>query len=125
MSAIVRLGTTQVKVNEGDRIRVEKIDTPAGGTYEITDVLALITGDETQFGAPTVDGAKVEAKVLRHGKDRKITVFKMKRRKRYRLKRGHRQHFTELEIDKIIRPGAGAPRADSPGDNSQEANGEA
>ncbi len=120
MSAIVRLGTTQAKVSEGDRIKVEKIDAPAGETIEIKEVLALITGEETEFGAPTVEGATVEAKVIRHGRGKKITVFKMKRRKRYRLKRGHRQDFTEIEIDRIIRPGAGEPRAEEPRAETQE-----
>ena len=65
------------------------------------DVLLASSGDEVKVGAPLVDGARIEAEVLRHGRDKKVIVFKMKRRKNYRRKYGHRQPFTELRIKSI------------------------
>ena len=102
MSAIVELGSKQYTVSEGDRIQVEKLDAPAGDSVKIEKVMALLGGDDPQFGRPYLEGASVEAKVVRHGRGPKITVFKYKPKKRIRTTTGHRQDFTELEIDKII-----------------------
>jgi len=106
MAAIVRVGTTQVMVEEGDRIKVEKMKAETGGAVELGEVLAIINGKDAVFGKPLVEGAKVEAKVVSQGRDKKILVFKYKPKKRYRLTRGHRQDYTELQIEKIIAPGA-------------------
>ncbi len=103
MSAIVKVGGSQLTINEGDRVKVEKIDAPAGQTVEFGEVLAIMNGDSFVFGKPLVEGAKVEAKILKHGKDRKIIVFKYKPKKRYRKTQGHRQNYTEIEISKIIK----------------------
>lgn len=104
MSAIIRIGSKQLTIEEGDRIRVEKMTAEKGSTVEITDILAVMNGEKTVFGKPVVEGAKIEAKVITHGRGEKIIVFKFKPKKRYRLKRGHRQSYTELQIDKIIVP---------------------
>lgn len=104
MTAIIRMGSKQMTIDEGDRIRVEKLTAEKGSTVEITDVLAVMNGEKSVFGKPVVEGAKVEAKVIGHGRGDKIRVFKFKPKKRYRLTRGHRQNYTELQIDKIIAP---------------------
>jgi len=107
MSAIIRLGSKQLTVEEGDRVKVERLEAEKGSTVEIEDVLAVMAGSEVNFGKPLVDGAKVQAKVVSHGRGNKIIVFKFRPKKRYRLTRGHRQDYTELQIEKIIVPGAG------------------
>ncbi len=102
MAAIIKMGGKQVTVNEGDTIRVEKLDNAPGETVKIESVMAVIKSDGAVFGKPFVQGAAVEAKVVAHGRGDKITVFKYKPKKRIRIKTGHRQSFTELKIDKII-----------------------
>jgi large subunit ribosomal protein L21 len=74
----------------------------AGDAVTFEDVLLASDGEKVQVGAPTVDGATVKAEVIRHGRDRKIIVFKRKRRKGYRRKQGHRQGFTEIRVDEIL-----------------------
>lgn len=101
MYAVVDVAGSQYKVQEGDRVRVSRLGTEAGEKLTIDRVL-LVGGDgETRVGAPQVDGASVEASVLGHGRADKILVFKMKRRKGFRKKNGHRQPYTEIQIDKI------------------------
>lgn len=100
MYAIVKTGGQQFKVNEGDSIQVQKLDAPVGAEITIEDVL-LLGGGDAVAGAPTVSGATVTARVVAHGKAPRIIVFKMKRRKNYRRKRGHRQPYTELRITGI------------------------
>ena len=100
MYAVVDVAGSQVKVQEGDRIRVSRLAAEAGEKITLDRVL-LVGGAETRVGTPQVEGAAVEASVLGHGRAAKIIVFKMKRRKGYRRKNGHRQPFTELQIDKI------------------------
>jgi large subunit ribosomal protein L21 len=100
MFAIVRVGGKQYKVTEKEIIRVEKVEAEEGEKVDVTDV--LMTHDKTtKIGQPLVDGAKVEFKVVSHGKNKKVRVFKMKAKKRYRVKQGHRQNFTRLEVVKI------------------------
>ncbi|MFA6801036.1 MAG: 50S ribosomal protein L21 [Acholeplasmataceae bacterium] len=101
MYAVIKTGGKQVKVVEGEEIFVEKLDVEAGDTYEFTEVLA-IGGDNPQIGTPVVSGAKVVAKVLKQGKDKKIIVYKFKRRKNYHKKQGHRQPYTKLVIESIV-----------------------
>ena len=73
-----------------------------GDSVTFDDVLLASDGEDVQLGAPVVDGAKVKAEVVRHGRDRKIIVFKRKRRKGFRRKQGHRQGFTEIRVDEIL-----------------------
>ncbi len=101
MYAIIKTGGKQFKVVEGQEIFVEKLDVEAGDTFEFTEVLA-IGGDKPQIGTPVVAGAKVFAKVLKQGKDKKIIVYKFKRRKDYHKKQGHRQPYTKLVIESIV-----------------------
>ena len=100
MYAIIATGGKQYKVAEGDIIRVEKLGVEAGETYTFDQVLA-VSNEGLKVGNPTVEGATVEAKVVKNGKAKKIYVFKMKRKKNYRRKKGHRQPFTKVEITKI------------------------
>lgn len=100
MYAVVRTGGQQFRVNEGDKIQVAKMDAPVGGEVTLNEVL-LLAGGEPVIGTPIVAGASVAATVLAHGRAPKIIVFKIKRRKNYRRKRGHRQDYTELLITGI------------------------
>jgi large subunit ribosomal protein L21 len=100
MYAVVRTGGQQFKVNEGDTIQVAKLETPVGGTVTLDEVLLLGGGDPI-IGTPTIVGASVTAEVTDQGRAPKIVVFKIKRRKNYRRKNGHRQPYTELRITGI------------------------
>ena len=109
MYAVVEVAGSQVKVQEGDRIRVPRLEAQAGEKVTLDRVLLVSRDGETIVGTPEVADSAVEASVLKHGLDRKIIIFKMKRRKGYRKKQGHRQSFTELRIDGIS---IGATRED-------------
>lgn len=100
MYAVIETGGKQVKVSEGSVIYVEKLDTEAGDTFTFDKVL-MVGGEQVKIGNPYVDGATVEAKVEKQGKHRKIIVFKMKPKKKYRRKKGHRQPYTKLTITRI------------------------
>lgn len=100
MYAIIATGGKQYKVAEGDIIKVEKLGIAAGETYTFDQVLAVNNGS-LSIGTPTVQGASVSATVLSEGKDRKIVVYKYKRKTGYHKKNGHRQQFTQLKIDTI------------------------
>ena len=101
MYAIIVTGGKQYKVSEGDTLFIEKLDVEENDTVTFDTVLMAGEGDDVKVGAPTVEGATVEAKVLKNGKAKKIYVFKMKRKKNERTKKGHRQPFTKVEITKI------------------------
>ncbi|MDJ0622073.1 MAG: 50S ribosomal protein L21 [Desulfocapsaceae bacterium] len=101
MYAIVRTGGKQYQVAQGDRLRVEKIVGEVGETIELNDVLMVVDGEAVSIGTPQLDSAVVKAKIAEQGKAKKISIFKKKRRKGYRLKKGHRQQFTALTIEEI------------------------
>ena len=101
MYAVVRTGGKQMKVAPGDAVRVEKLDGAVGDRVEMTEVL-LVAGDgEPRVGQPLVAGAKVVGTITAQGRGPKITIFKMKRRKGYRRKSGHRQAYTEVRVEGI------------------------
>ncbi|HHV74042.1 MAG TPA: 50S ribosomal protein L21 [Thermoanaerobacterium sp.] len=103
MYAIIETGGKQYRVQEGDILNIEKLDCEAGSVYSFDKVLAVAKDDGTvDFGKPYVKDAKVEAKVLEHGKGEKIIVFKYKPKKNERKKRGHRQPYTKVQIEKIM-----------------------
>jgi len=101
MYAVVRTGGKQVRVAPGDAVRVEKLAGGVGDRVELNEVLLI--GDEggARIGTPLVDGAKVVGTITAQDRGEKITVFKMKRRKGYRRKMGHRQYYTEVRVDEI------------------------
>jgi large subunit ribosomal protein L21 len=101
MYAVIETGGKQYKVSEGDTLFIEKLDAAEGDTVTFDKVLAVADGDNVSFGAPMVDGATVTANVVKNGRAKKIYVFKMKRKKNYRRKKGHRQPFTKVVIEKI------------------------
>ena len=101
MYAVIKTGGKQYRVQEGDIIRVEKLDVEEGSVVQFGEVLALSNDDGLKVGAPVVDGAVVEANVLSQGKAKKIIVFKYKAKKNYRKKQGHRQPYTQVQITKI------------------------
>ena len=98
MFAVIETGGKQYKVVEGDQIFVEKLEVAEGETVTFESVKALSVGDKLEIGAPTVEGAKVTAKVLKNGKAKKIYVMKYKSKKNEKKKQGHRQPYTKVEI---------------------------
>jgi large subunit ribosomal protein L21 len=100
--AVVETGGKQYKVQEGQYINVEKLPQAAGETVELDRVLMVADDEKVKVGRPTLEGAKVLATVDRQDKHRKVVIYKYRPRKRYRLKKGHRQPFTRLHIDKIV-----------------------
>ena len=102
MFAVVDLGGSQVKVEEGDRIRVNTIPGEPGEKVTLENVLMVGAEGDMRIGTPRVEGASVEASILDQGKAKKIRVFKMKRRKGYRRTNGHRQPYTDIQINKIL-----------------------
>ena len=101
MYAIIRTGGKQYQVAAGDTLRVEKLQGEVGETVELSDVLLIADGDDVKVGKPVVDGARVVAKIAEQGKAKKVLVFKKKKRKGYRVRNGHRQLFTALNIEEI------------------------
>ena len=102
MYAVIETGGKQYKVQEGDTVFVEKINTEEGEKIDFSKVLLISKEDDLVVGKPYVEGAKVEATVLEQGKAKKIVVFKYKSKKNYKRKQGHRQPYTKLKIGKIV-----------------------
>ena len=101
MKAIIVTGGKQYTVAEGDILFVEKLGVEAEETVKFEQVLAVLDGENTKIGTPVVEGAAVEAKVVKNGKGKKVTVFKYKPKKNEKKKIGHRQLYTKVEITKI------------------------
>lgn len=103
MYAVFKTGGKQYRVATGDRLRVEKVPGNVGDAVAFDQVLLVLGQDEAlKLGRPLVVGAKVEAKIVGQGLGKKVMIFKLRRRKNYRRKRGHRQPFTALEITQIV-----------------------
>jgi len=98
MLAVIKTGGKQYLVSPGDKIRVEKLDKKAGTEISFSEVLLVEKNKKVEIGSPKVKTAKVEAKILKHGKGDKLIIFKYKSKKRYKRKIGHRQPYTEVEI---------------------------
>lgn len=101
MYAIVEIAGSQVKVSKDQKVMVPLLRSDVGATVKFDKVLLKSDEAKTTVGSPYLAGSFVEAKVLKHGKDEKVTVFKKKKRKGYKVLRGHRQQFTQVEIVKV------------------------
>jgi large subunit ribosomal protein L21 len=101
MYAVVRTGGKQVRVEPGDRVRVERLPGDVGSSVSLADVLLVGDDAEVKVGRPLVDGASVRGTITAQGRHPKIRVFKMKRRKNYSRRQGHRQKYTEIQIERI------------------------
>ncbi len=101
MFAVVRTGGKQLRVEPGVAVRVEKLEGSVGDGIELGEVLLVGAEDGAKIGTPLVAGAKVVGTITAQGRGPKLTIFKMKRRKGYRRKAGHRQSYTEIRVDKI------------------------
>jgi len=101
MLAVIKTGGKQYLVSPGDKIKIEKVNKKEGQDITFKDVLLVEKRNKIEIGNPLVKGAKVIGKVLKHDKAKKIIVFKYKSKTRYKVKKGHRQPFTEVEITKI------------------------
>ncbi len=101
MLAVIRTGGKQYLVSPGQKIKIEKLEKKEGSEITFNEVLLVEKNKHVEIGTPEVKGAKVIGKVLSQGKGKKVIVFKYKAKKRYKLKKGHRQAFTEVEIKAI------------------------
>ena len=101
MYAVIKTGGKQYRVAAGDVIKIEKLDGERGVAVAFDDVLLVGDDGETRVGTPIVSGARVQGTILEQARDRKVIVFKFRRRKNYKRKNGHRQYFTRVRIDAI------------------------
>ena len=101
MNAVIKTGGKQYRVSEGDKLNVETLAGEPGDELELGEVLMIHDGDSVEIGKPVVEGAKVTAKVIEHGRGKKVKIVKFKRRKHYRRQMGHRQNYTRVEITGI------------------------
>ncbi len=101
MYAVFKTGGKQYRAAKGDKLKIEKLDAAEGDSIAFDQVLLVGEGDDVKVGAPLVSGGKVEARVLAQAKDKKVEVIKFRRRQNYRRTKGHRQHFTLVEITGI------------------------
>ena len=101
MQAIIVTGGKQYKVSEGDVLFIEKLEAEAGQSVVFDQVLAVLDGDKATFGAPTVEGAPLDATVGKNGKGKKIRIYKYTPKKGYRKRQGHRQPYTKVQIGAI------------------------
>ena len=113
MYAIVNISGKQFKASEGVKVRVPKQVGEQGSSLTFDEVLLLNDGTNTQLGNPTLSGATVTATILDHGREKKILVYKKKRRKGYQRKNGHRQWYTDIEFQKITATGSKAAKGTS------------
>ncbi len=101
MCAIIQTGGKQYKVTEGSVLKIEKLNAEPGDRLTLDQVLMVSDDNEVRIGNPLVANAQVIATVLEQGRDKKVVVFKYKRRKNYRRKQGHRQPYTKIKVEKI------------------------
>ena len=96
--AIIKTGGKQYIVSEGQKLKIEKLNQNEGDEFEFNEVLLFTNSKEIKIGQPYIDGVKVKAKVLKQGRGEKKIVFRYKNKTRYKKKKGHRQHYTEIQI---------------------------
>ncbi len=102
MYAVIKTGGKQYRVQAGEKIKVEQIPADVGATIVIDQVLMVGNGDAVTLGKPLVTGAQVNATVVSHGRHDKVKIFKMRRRKHYQKRQGHRQNYTEIQIGEVL-----------------------
>ena len=101
MYAVIKTGGKQYRVEEGQTLKVEKLDADAGNSVDLNEVLMVANGDDVKIGTPYVESGKVSAEVVEHGRGDKIRIIKFKRRKHFRKQMGHRQSYTKIKITGI------------------------
>ena len=101
MYAVIETGGKQYRVSSGEKLKVEQLAADIGSQITIDKVLMVADGDKISIGKPLVNGAKVQATVINHGRGEKVKIFKLRRRKHYKKQQGHRQNFTEIQVDQI------------------------
>jgi len=101
MYAVIKTGGKQYRVAAGEKLKVEQIPADIGQELTLSEVFAVGSGDAVRLGAPLVEGASVKAVVVSHGRHDKVRIFKMRRRKHYQKRQGHRQNYTEIRIEEI------------------------
>ncbi len=101
MYAVIQTGGKQFRVSKGTKLRVEKLTTAEGEAIELDKVLMITDGDQVTVGTPYVTGGTVQAKILSHGRAKKVHIIKFRRRKHHMKRQGHRQHYTEIQITGI------------------------
>ena len=101
MYAVIKTGGKQYRVAAGEKLKIEQIPADVGAEINLDQILMVGEGESVKIGAPLVSGASVKATVLSQGRHKKVTIFKMRRRKHYQKHQGHRQNYTEIRIDGI------------------------
>ncbi len=101
MYAILESGGKQYRVTEGQTVKLEKLEADAGKMIDFDRILMIGNGEDAQFGAPVLEGVKVTAEVVKHGRHKKVQILKFKRRKHHMKRQGHRQEYTEVKITSI------------------------
>lgn len=101
MYAVIKTGGKQYRVAEGETLKIETVDGDVGSAIVLDKVLMVGSGDKVSMGKPLLDGASVKATIMANGRHKKVTIFKMRRRKHYQKHQGHRQNYTEIRIDGI------------------------
>ncbi|AWB34471.1 50S ribosomal protein L21 [Orrella marina] len=101
MYAVIKTGGKQYRIATGEKLKIEQIPAEIGQEITLDEVLSVGEGDQIKIGTPHVDGAVIKATVLAHGRHDKVKIFKMRRRKHYQKRQGHRQNYTEIRIESI------------------------
>lgn len=104
MYAVIKVDGFQYRAEEGAMLKIPRQGADTGAKLDLSNVMLVNTGKESLVGTPFVDGASVEAEIVRHGQNDKVLVYKYKRRTKYRRRQGHRQDFTEIKVKKIVTP---------------------
>ncbi len=121
MYAVIKTGGKQYRVSPGDKLKVETIDAEVGASFDFDTVLMISDGGELTVGTPTIASAKVTAEVVAHGRGKKVEIIKFRRRKHHQKRTGHRQNFTQIEIQSINGKGAVAKKKAAPAKKAKAA----
>jgi len=125
MYAVIKTGGKQYRVSPGDKLKVETIDAEVGASFDFDTVLMISDGDKLTVGTPTIASAKVTAEVVAHGRGKKVEIIKFRRRKHHQKRTGHRQNFTQVEIQSINGKGAVAKKKAAPAKKAKAADSDA